>query len=174
MLTKDRSISPRFSPIGTILSRTTTPLGRRVCNNVCIYVCIVSTYCICSVCIYVQYVCMFLNLSYSRWTSLLPSCLWSVRIFSPLPGSRLTIFYRDARQQSYNSSTNGWILLTHVPTLSVYGRKNTNPTLVRIDLTTSAPLFNSRRCAGYLLDHSGDECMYVRMYVCIFIKVNCT
>ena len=35
-------------------------------------------------------------LTYSRWTSSLPSCLWSLRIFPSLPGSRLTIFYRDA------------------------------------------------------------------------------
>ena len=31
----------------------------------------------------------FLNLTYSRWTSSLPSCLWSQRIFPSLPGSRL-------------------------------------------------------------------------------------
>ncbi|CAN0419585.1 unnamed protein product, partial [Ascophyllum nodosum] len=31
--------------------------------------------------------------------------------------------------------------------------KNTNPTLARIELTTSAL---PSRCAGYLLDHSGD------------------
>ena len=37
----------------------------------------------------------FLNLTYSRWTSSLPSCLWSLRIFPSLPRSRLTIFYRD-------------------------------------------------------------------------------
>ena len=39
---------------------------------------------------------LFFNLTYSRWTSSLPSCLWSLRIFPSLPGSRLTIFYRDA------------------------------------------------------------------------------
>ena len=38
----------------------------------------------------------FFNHTYSRWTSSLPSCLWSQRIFPSLPGSRLTIFYRDA------------------------------------------------------------------------------
>ena len=38
----------------------------------------------------------FQNLTYSRWTSSLPSSLWSLRIFPSLPGSRLTIFYRDA------------------------------------------------------------------------------
>ena len=34
----------------------------------------------------------FFHLTYSRWTSSLPSCLWSQRIFPSLPGSRLTIF----------------------------------------------------------------------------------
>ena len=38
----------------------------------------------------------FFNLTYSRWTSSLPSFLWSQRIFPSLPGSRLTIFYCDA------------------------------------------------------------------------------
>ena len=37
-----------------------------------------------------------MDLTYSRWTSSLPSCLWSLRIFPSLPDSRLTIFYRDA------------------------------------------------------------------------------
>ena len=39
---------------------------------------------------------LFFNLTYSRWTSSLPSCLWSLRIFPSLPGSRVTMFYRDA------------------------------------------------------------------------------
>ena len=34
----------------------------------------------------------FFNLTYSRWASSLPSCLWSLRIFPSLPGSRLKIF----------------------------------------------------------------------------------
>ena len=34
----------------------------------------------------------FYHLTFSRWTSSLPSCLWSQRIFPSLPGSRLTIF----------------------------------------------------------------------------------
>ena len=39
----------------------------------------------------------FFHLTYSRWTSSLPSCLWSQRIFPSLPGSRLTIiFYHDS------------------------------------------------------------------------------
>ncbi|CAN0352158.1 unnamed protein product, partial [Ascophyllum nodosum] len=35
----------------------------------------------------------FFNLTYSRWTSSLPSCLWSERIFPSVPGSRLTLFF---------------------------------------------------------------------------------
>ena len=34
----------------------------------------------------------FFHLTYSRWTSPLPSCLWSQRISPSLPGSRLTFF----------------------------------------------------------------------------------
>ena len=48
--------------------------------------------------------------------SSLPSCLWSQRIFPSLPGSRLTIFYRDASSalsqlvnQWLNFVTTGWI-----------------------------------------------------------------
>ena len=37
-----------------------------------------------------------LYLTYDRWASTLPSCLWSPRIFPALPGSRLTNYYRDA------------------------------------------------------------------------------
>ena len=43
----------------------------------------------------------FFNLTYSRWTSSLPSCMWSQRIFRSLPGSRLTIFYRMQVQHWY-------------------------------------------------------------------------
>ena len=39
---------------------------------------------------------IFFNLTYSRWTSSLPSCLWPQRIFPSLPGSRLPNFLRDA------------------------------------------------------------------------------
>ena len=35
---------------------------------------------------------LFFHPTYSWWTSSLPSCLWSQRIFPSLPGSRLTIF----------------------------------------------------------------------------------
>ena len=53
------------------------------------------------------YIYIYINLTYSRWTSSLPSCLWSPRIFPSLPGSRLTIFIAMQVQHFYNSSTNG-------------------------------------------------------------------
>ena len=55
-------------------------------------------------------------------------------------------------QHSYNSSTNGWILLTHVSTLSV--TKERPQILLGKNRTHD---FRTSRCAGYLLDHSGDE-----------------
>ena len=44
----------------------------------------------------------FLNLTYSRWTSSLPSCLWSQRIFPSLPGSRLSTII-DNRCRGFSS-----------------------------------------------------------------------
>ena len=80
----------------------------------------------------------FFNLTYSRWTSLLPSCLWSQRIFPSLPGSRLTIFYRDA-SSALLQLVNQWLNFTYSLSHAFrYERKNTNPALVRIELTTSA------------------------------------
>ena len=81
----------------------------------------------------------FLHLTYSRWTSSLPSCLWSQRIFPSLPGSRLTIFYRDASSALLLQLVNQWLNFTYSRSHAFrYERKNTNPTLVRIELTTSA------------------------------------
>ena len=58
-------------------------------------------------------------------------------------------------QHSYNSSTNGWILRTYSSSHSFrYERKNTNPTLVRIELPTSALLAGVQ--ITYYIDHSGD------------------
>ena len=60
---------------------------------------------------------------------------------SPLlsPVHALRFFIAMQVQHSYNSSTNGWILLTHVLTLSATEeRKKTNPALTRIELATSA------------------------------------
>ena len=53
----------------------------------------------------------FFNLTYSRWTSSLPSCLWSQRIFPSLPGSRLTIFYRD-ESSALLQLVNQWLNFT--------------------------------------------------------------
>ena len=78
------------------------------------------------------------NLTYRRWTSSLPSCLWSLRIFPSLPGSRLTIFYRDA-SSALLQLLNQWLNFTYSRSHAFrYERKDTNPTLVRIELTTSA------------------------------------
>ena len=81
------------------------------------------------------------NLTYSRWTSSLPSCLWSQRIFPSLPGSRLTFFfYRDA-SSALLQLVNQWLNFTYSRSHAFrYERENTNPTLVRIELTTSALL----------------------------------
>ena len=82
---------------------------------------------------------VFFNLTYnSRWTSSLPSCLWSLGIFPSLPGSRLTSFYRDA-SSALLQLVNQWLNFTYSRSHAFrYERKNTNPTLVKIELTTSA------------------------------------
>ena len=78
------------------------------------------------------------NLTYSRWTSSLLSCLSSQRIFPSLPGSRLTFFYRDASSALVHL-VNQWLNFTYSRSHAFrYERKNTKPTLVRIELTTSA------------------------------------
>ena len=80
----------------------------------------------------------FFHLTYSRRTSSLPSCLWSLRIFPSLPGSRLTIFYRDS-SSALLQLVNQWLNFTYSRSHAFrYERKNTNPTLVRIELTTFA------------------------------------
>ena len=79
----------------------------------------------------------FFHLTYSRWTSSLPSCLWSQRIFPSLPGSRHTFFYRDA-SSALLQLVNQWLNFTYSRSHAFrYERKNTDPTLVRIELTTS-------------------------------------
>ena len=78
------------------------------------------------------------NLTYSRWTSSLPSCLWSQRIFPSLPGLRLTTSHRDA-SSALLQLVNQWLNFTYSRSHAFRcERKNTNPTLVRIELTTSA------------------------------------
>ena len=92
-----------------------------------------------------------------RWAPL-PSCLWSllIRIFPSLPGSRLTIFYRNA-SSALLQLVNQWLNFTYSrPNGFRYGRQNKNPDKNRIHD------FHSSRCAGHLLDHSGDEGVLVQ------------
>ena len=67
----------------------------------------------------------------------------------------VTIFFRDASSALLQLVNQGLDFTYYSRSDAFrYGRKNTNPTLVRIEL----------RCAGYLLDHSGDE---------LLLKKNC-
>ena len=93
------------------------------------------------------------NLTYSRWTSSLPSCLWSLRVFPSLPGPRLTIFLSRCKFST---------LTTRQPMVEFYLltfprfplRKKEHKSCFGKNRTHD---FRTSRCAGYLLDHSGDE-----------------
>ena len=94
-----------------------------------------------------------LHLTYSRWTSSLPSCLWSQRIFPSLPGSRLTTFLSRCKFST---------LTTRQPMVEFYLltfprfplRKKEHKSYFGKNRTHD---FRTSRCAAYLLDHSGDE-----------------
>ena len=94
----------------------------------------------------------FFHLTYSRWTSSLPSCLWSQRIFPSLPGSRLTIFLSRCKFST---------LTTRQPMVEFYLltfprfplRKEEHKSYFGKNRTHD---FRTSRCAAYLLDHSGD------------------
>ena len=95
----------------------------------------------------------FVNLTYSRWTSSLPSCLWSIRIFTSLPGSRLTLFYRDA-SSALLQLVNQWLNFTYSrPRFPL--RKKEHKSYFGKNRTHD---FRTSTCAGYPLDHSGGEC----------------
>ena len=95
----------------------------------------------------------FFHLTYSRWTSSLPSCLWSQRIFPSLPGSRLTFFLSRSKFST---------LTTRQPMIEFYLltfprfplRKKEHKSYFGKNRTHD---FRTSRCAAYLLDHSGDE-----------------
>ena len=95
----------------------------------------------------------FLNLTYSRWTPSLPSCLWSQRIFPSLPGSRLTFFLSRCKFST---------LTTRQPMVEFYLltfprfplRKKEHKSYFGKNRTHD---FRTSKCADYLLDHSGDE-----------------
>ena len=96
---------------------------------------------------------LFFNLTYSRWTSSLPSCPWSLRIFLSLPGSRLMIFLSRCKFST---------LTTRQPMVEFYLltfprfplRKKEHKSYFGKNRTRD---FRTSRCAGHLLDHSGDE-----------------
>ena len=121
------------------------------------------------------------NLTYSRRTSSLPSCLWSLRIFPSLPGASLTNFYRDA-SSALLQLVNQWLHFTYSRSHAFrYARKNTNPTLVRIELMTSAlagvqvTYWTTRAMSVLLLVSYDNYCnmfallLYVCMYLCMVI-----
>ena len=95
----------------------------------------------------------FFHLTCSRWTSSLPSCLWSQRIFPSLPGSRLTFFLSRCKFST---------LTTRQPMVEFYLltfprfplRKKEHKSYFGKNRTHD---FRTSRCAVYLLDHSGDE-----------------
>ena len=102
----------------------------------------------------------FFHLTYSRWTSSLPSCLWSQRIFPSLPGSRLTCFLSRCKFST---------LTTRQPMVEFYLltfprfplRKKEHKSYFGKNRTHD---FRTSRCAAYLLDHSGDELHTINMY----------
>ena len=115
----------------------------------------------------------FFYLTCSRWTSSLPSCLWSQRIFPSLPGSRLTTFLSRCKFSTLTTRqpmVEFYLLLTFPPFplrkkehKSYFGKNRTND-------------FRTSRCADYLLDHSGDEgCLKLHYFLveeCFFLDVS--
>ena len=105
----------------------------------------------------------FFSLTYSRRTSSLPSCLWSLRIFSP----RFTPY--DFLSRCKFSTP----LTTRQPMVEFYLltfprfplRKKEHKSY--FGKNRAHDFRTTSRCADYLLDHSGDEgcCIYVSMYV---------
>ena len=93
---------------------------------------------------------LFFHLTYSRWTSSLPSCLWPQRIFPSLPGSRLTTFLSRCKFST---------LTTRQPMVQFYLltfprfplRKKEHKSYFGKNRTHD---FRTSRCAAYLLDHS--------------------
>ena len=89
---------------------------------------------------------MFFFFSLIRWTSSLPSCLWSLRIFPSLPGSRLPFFLSRCK---FNTLIMVEFYLLTFPRFplkkehkSYFGKNPTHDFLA------------TSRCAGSLLDHS--------------------
>ena len=95
----------------------------------------------------------FFHLTYSRWASSLPSCLWSQRIFPSLPGSRLIFFL--LRCKSSTLTTRQPMVEFYLLTFPCFPlRKKEHKSYFGKNRTHD---FRTSRCAAYLLDHSGDE-----------------
>ena len=119
---------------------------------------------------YCSFFLFLFHLTYSRWTSSLPSCLWSQRIFPSLPGSRLTTFLSRCKLST---------LTTRQPMVEFYLltfprfllRKKEHKSYLGKNRTHD---FRTSRCAAYLLDHSGDDCVCQRQGgACYESFVNC-
>ena len=95
----------------------------------------------------------FFHITYSRWTSSLPSCLWSQRIFPSLPGPRLTIFL--SRCKFSTLTTRQPMVEIHLLTFPRFPlRKKEHKSYFGKNRTHD---FRTSRCASYPLDHSGDD-----------------
>ena len=95
----------------------------------------------------------FFHLTYSRWTSSLPSCLWSQRIFPSLPGSRLTFFL--SRCKFSTLTTRQLMVEFYLLTFPRFpSRKKEHKSYFGKNRTHD---FRTSRCAAYLLHHSGDR-----------------
>ena len=96
----------------------------------------------------------FFDLTYSRWTSSLPSFLWSQRIFPSLLGSRRAFFLSRCKFST---------LTTRQPMVEFYLLTFPRFTLQKKEHKSyfgknRTHDFRTSRCAGYLLlvDHSSD------------------
>ena len=110
----------------------------------------------------------FLNVTYSRWTSSLPSCLWPQRMFPSLPGSRLTIFYRGASSAHFLPLVNQWLNFTysrsHACRYELPLRNKEHKFYFGNNRTHD---FRTSRCAGYLLGYI----IFHRVRLCVFFTL---
>ena len=95
----------------------------------------------------------FFNLTCSRWTSSLPSCLWSLRVFPVSP--RFTPYHFLSRCKFSTLTTRQPMAEFYLLTSPRFPfRKKEHKSYFGKNRTHD---FCTSRCAGYLLDHSGDE-----------------
>ena len=93
-------------------------------------------------------------------TSSLPSCLWSLRISPSLPGSRLTIFL--SRCKFSNLTTRQPMVEFYLLTFPRFPLRKKEHKSYLVKKRTHD--FRTTRCAGYRLDHSGDERLVGHLY----------